>query len=267
MQTTLRKARALLVVWFGHMSAYRAEIVIWILTGSLPLIMLAVWIGKAQASGGAVGGFSAPDFAAYFLSAWLSQQMIVAWVAWELDFQIRQGTLSPKLLRPLDVFWEHVAAHLAERLVRLPIMVAVLLAGLLLIPGTRIAPDLLHVLAYLVSITLAWVIRFQIAYCIGLLAFWYEHAIAFDELYFTIAAFLTGAFAPLELYPPAVRAVLEWLPFPYTIYYPVRILNGALDWPTTLGAIGVQCVWALVFWLLRMLLWRRGLRRYGAVGA
>src|SRR5262245_17199334 len=121
MRSTLNKARALLVLWFSHMSAYRAEIVIWILTGSLPLIMLAIWIGKAQAAGGAVGGFSPQDFAAYFLSAWFSQQMIVAWVAWEIDFQIRQGTLSSKLLRPLDVFWEHIAAHLAERLVRLPI--------------------------------------------------------------------------------------------------------------------------------------------------
>jgi ABC-2 type transport system permease protein len=267
LQSAMRKARALLVVWFAHMSAYRAEIIIWILTGSVPLIMLAVWIGKAQANGGAVGGFAPQDFAAYFLSAWLSQQMIVAWVSWELDFQIRQGTLSPKLLRPLNVFWEHVAAHVAERLVRLPFMVLVLLAGLLLVPGTQITPDVPHALVYVLSINLAWVIRFQIAYCIGLLAFWYEQAVAFDELYFVIAAFLTGAFAPLEFYPPAVRAAIEWLPFPYLIYYPVRILNGALSWPETLSVLGVQLVWALVFWMLRSWLWRRGLRRYGAVGA
>ena len=267
MRPALNKARALLVVWFGHMSAYRAEIVIWILTGSVPLIMLAVWIGKAQAAGGMVGSFSAQDFAAYFLSAWLSQQMIVAWVSWELDFQIRQGTLSTKLLRPLNVFWEHLAMHVAERLVRLPIILVVLMAGLLLVPGTQITPDLPHALAYTLSITLAWLIRFQIAYCIGLLTFWFDRATAIDELYYTIAAFMTGAFAPLEFYPPAVRAVIEWLPFPYTIYYPVRMLNGALDWPTTMRVLAVQLAWVLVFGALRTLLWRRGLQRYGAVGA
>lgn len=267
MQATFRKARALMVVWFGHMSAYRAEIVIWILTGSLPLIMLAVWISQAQSAGGQISGFAPADFAAYFLSAWLSQQMIVAWVSWELDSQIRLGALSPKLLRPLDVFWEHVAAHMAERLVRLPIIALVLLAGLLLVPGTRISPDLTHVLLYLVSINLAWAIRFQIAYCVGLLTFWFDRATALDELYFVIAAFLTGAFAPLDLYPPAVRAAIEWSPFPYLIYYPVRILNGAIDMPTALRICGVQLAWALIFWLLRTLLWRRGIQRYGAVGA
>lgn len=263
----VRKARTLLSVWFAHMSAYRAEIVIWIMTGSVPLIMLAVWIGKAQAAGGAVGSFTAPDFAAYFLAAWLSQQLIVAWVSWELDFQIRQGTLSPKLLRPMDPFWEHFAMHVAEKFVRLPFMVLVVAAGLLLVPSTVLTPGLPHVLVYLLSITLAWLIRFQIAYCVGTLSFWLDQATAIDELYFVIAAFLTGAFAPLELYPPLARAVIEWLPFPYLIYYPVRILTGAADGAEIARVLAVQVAWVVAFFALRRLLWHRGLRRYGAVGA
>lgn len=267
MRTALNKLRVLLEVWFGHMSAYRAEIVIWILTGSVPLIMLAVWIGKAQAAGGAIGDFTPERFAAYFLAAWISQQLIVAWVSWELDFQIRQGTLSPKLLRPINVFWEHWAAHVAERFVRAPFMLAVLAVGLLLVPGTQITPDLPHALAYLLSISLGWMIRFQIAYCVGLLAFWFDQATAVDELYFVIAAFLTGAFAPLELYPAAARALIEWLPFPYTIYYPVQVLNGTIGWPEIGRVLVVQLGWVAVFAVVRTMLWRAGLRRYGAVGA
>jgi ABC-2 type transport system permease protein len=259
--------RVLLAVWFAHMSAYRAEIVIWIFTGSIPLIMLAVWIGKATASGGAVGGFTPERFAAYFLSAWLSQQMVVAWVAWELDFQIRQGLLSPKLLRPLDPFWEHMAAHFTERLVRAPFMLIIIAAGLFLVPGTPLTPDWQHVLAYLVSITLAFLMRFLLAYSVGLLAFWWHQATALEELYFVVAAFLTGSFAPLDLYPQWARALIEWLPFPYIIYYPVQILNGTIGWAATGRVMGVQLLWMLGFMLLRGALWRYGLRRYGAVGA
>jgi ABC-2 type transport system permease protein len=267
MRSTFNKARVLLEVWFAHMSAYRAEIIIWILTGSVPLIMLAVWIGKAQAAGGAVGDFTPARFAAYFLAAWVSQQLIVAWVSWELDFQIRQGALSPKLLRPIDVFWEHWFGHVAERLVRMPFMIAVVLAGLLLVPGTQLTPDVAHVAAYAVCITLGWLVRFLIAYCIGLLSFWLDQATALDELYFVVAAFLTGAFAPLDLYPPAIRAAIEWTPFPYTIYYPVQVLNGSVSW-AEIGRIAlVQSAWVLALAGLRLALWRRGLRRYGAVGA
>jgi ABC-2 type transport system permease protein len=82
-----------------------------------------------------------------------------------------------------------------------------------------------------------------------------------------VAAFLTGAFAPLDLYPPAIRAAIEWTPFPYTIYYPVQVLNGSVSW-VEIGRIAlVQSAWVLALVGLRLALWRRGLRRYGAVGA
>lgn len=267
MRRNWNKARTLFEVWFAHMSAYRAEILIWMLTGTIPLIMLAVWIGKAQAEGGSVGGYTPQGFASYFLAAWLSQQMIVAWVSWELDFQIRQGTMSPKLLRPLDPMWEHLASHATERLVRLPFMLLVLAAGLLIVPGTRLTPDLPHALLYLLSINLAFLIRFAIAYCIGLLAFWFDQATALDELYFTVAAFLTGSFAPLDLYPQWARAIIEWLPFPYVVFYPVQILTGAVNGVEILRILAVQSVWVAIFASLRLVLWRRGLQRYGAVGA
>jgi ABC-2 type transport system permease protein len=262
-----RKARTLFAVWFAHMSVYRAEIIIWMLTGTIPLIMMAVWIGKARAEGGEVGGFTPEAFAAYFLAAWIAGQLAVAWVSWELDYQIRQGILSPKLLRPLDPFWEHLAQHVTEKFVRTPFLLLIVAAGLMLVPGTRLTPDAWHLLAFLGSAALAFLIRFLIAYCIGLIAFWWDQASALDELYFTIAAFLTGSFAPLDLYPAWARAIIEWLPFPYIIYYPAQILNGTVP-PTEIARVmAMQGLWIAVFAALRLMLWRRGLRRYGAVGA
>ena len=267
MKPALRKARVLLAVWFAHMSAYRAEIVIWMLSGAVPLIMLAVWIGKARASGGSVQGYTPQDFGAYFLAAWITQQWIVAWVAWELSNEIRLGYLSSRLLRPLDPIWEFGAGHLTERFVRLPFMAMIVGAGLVLVPGTRLTPDVLHALAFVACIFVAFAIRFLLAYCIGLLSFWFDQATALDEFYHIIAAFLTGGFAPLSFYPPAVRAAVEWTPFPYLVYYPVRVLTGAADVSEIVRVLAVQLGWLGVFWCIRVLLWRRGLRRYGAVGA
>ena len=267
MRARLNKAWVLFSVWFAHMSAYRAEIIIWMLSGAIPLIMMAVWIGKARARGGETGGFNEQQFAAYFLAAWITQQLIVAWVAWELDFQIRQGHLSPKLLRPMDPMWEHFAGHYSERLVRLPFMLLIIAAGLFIVPGTRLTPDIGHVMLYAVSVSLAFCTRFLIAYCIGILAFWFDQATAIDDFYFVAAAFLTGAFAPLEFYPPALRGFIEWTPFPYLVYYPVRVLTGAAQGPEIVRVLGVQVLWAAAFYALRLALWRRGLARYGAVGA
>jgi ABC-2 type transport system permease protein len=266
-RAALRKLYVLLEVWFAYLSAYRAESVIWMLTGTLPLVMLAVWIGKAQASGGEVSGFTPQDFTAYFLAAWMTQELIFAWVATDLDTLIRQGELSPKLLRPFDTFWEQLAGHVAERLVQLPFMLLAVSLGVLLVPGARLTPDIWHALAYALAVALAFLMRFLIAYCVGLLAFWSEQAGAIDELYFIAAAFLTGGFAPLDLYPQAVRELIAWLPFPYMIYEPVRILNGLATPAETARIFAVQTAWIAALAGLRLLLWRRGLRRYSAVGA
>lgn len=267
MSPALRKTRVLLQVWFAHMSAYRAEIIVWMLSGAAPLIMLAIWIGKARVSGGSVQGFTPPDFAAYFLGAWISQQWTVAWVAWEMSDQIRLGTLSPRLLRPLDPVWDHAAAHLTERFVRLPFMAVVVVVGMLLVPGTRLTPDWLHAAAYIPCIFLAFAIRYLFGYCTGLLAFWFDQATAIDEFYYIVAAFLTGGFAPLSFYPAPVRAAIEWTPFPYLLYYPVRVLTGRADGAEIVRVLLVQLIWLAFFAALRAALWRRGLRRYGAVGA
>jgi ABC-2 type transport system permease protein len=267
MKPALRKLRVLLEVWFAHNSAYRAEIVVWMLSGAVPLIMLAVWIGKARVAGGSVQGFTPPDFAAYFLAAWIAQQWTVAWVAWEVSNEIRLGTFSPRLLRPLDPIWDFAAGHVTERFVRLPFMVVIVGAGLLLVPGTRLTPDMLHALAFFVCIWLAFAMRFVLAYSIALLSFWFDQATALDDFYYLVAAFLTGGFAPLSFYPPAVRAAVEWTPFPYLVYYPVRVLTGPASGAAILRVFAMQLLWLAVFWCIRMLLWRRGLRRYGAVGA
>ncbi len=267
LEANWRKARVLFGTWLAHMTAYRAEIVIWMLAGTVPLVMMAVWIGKAQASGGSVGGFKAQDFAAYFLSAWLSGQLTVAWVAWELDFSIRQGTFSTKLLRPINPFWEFFAQHITERFVRGPFLVVILIAGAFLVPGTAVVASLPHLLAYLLVVTFAFAIRFMISYCIGLCCFWLENATALDELYFVLSVMLAGSFAPLEFYPTWLRPILEYLPFPYIVYYPSKVLTGSLEWNDTWRVVLVQLLWLVGLFALFLVLWRAGRRRYGAVGA
>lgn len=262
-----RKTSALMSIWLGNASAYRVETIIWMFSGIIPLIMLAVWIGKAEASGGTVNDFSPADFSSYFLTTWLSSQMIVAWVSWELDYQIRQGILSPKLLRPIDVFWDHMASHLAERVIRLPIVIPVVIIGSLLVPGTKILVDWEHTLVYAVSISLGWLIRFQISYIIGICTFWFDRATALDDLYFVLAAFLAGSFAPIAFLPAPILSIINWLPFPYTLYYPVSILNASLNWPEIGEVLLVQVAWVLGLWFFRTWLWQQGLKRYGAVGA
>ncbi|MFD1730263.1 hypothetical protein ACFSC4_02745 [Deinococcus malanensis] len=121
------KVRVLFATRFAEMAEYRAEVVIWMLSGTLSIVMMLVWMAQAQSRpDGTVNGYAPAEFATYFISTWFVSQLLVVWVAWELDLEIRQGLLSPKLLRPMDPMWHHYASHVAERFIRILPMLTLL---------------------------------------------------------------------------------------------------------------------------------------------
>jgi ABC-2 type transport system permease protein len=64
---------ALLRVGFAEALAYRAEMLIWMLTTTMPLVSLALWSAVAEAA--PVGRFTQGRFAAYFLPTLVVRQL------------------------------------------------------------------------------------------------------------------------------------------------------------------------------------------------
>ena len=80
-------------------------------------------------------------------------------------------------------------------------------------------------------------------------------------------AALGGLLAPLSLYPLAVQKVAAFTPFPYMLGLPCDLLTGKADLPDALRGFAILLAWTLGFGLLRAWMWKRGVRKYGAVGA
>nr|WP_157461695.1 MULTISPECIES: ABC-2 family transporter protein [Deinococcus] len=249
------------------MAEYRAEVIIWMLSGTLSLVMMLVWMAQAAAApGGQVRGYSPAEFATYFLATWLVSQLMVVWVAHELDPAIRQGQLSPWLLRPLDPFWSYFIGHVAERFVRLPALLA-LVALFAWLAGAQFTREWWVYPAVVGLAALGFTVRFLWEYLIGLLAFWTDSSTSFQELVWLLYAALGGMFAPLAFYPEWVQRVAVWTPFPYMLGLPAQLLSGKATAEQAGQGAAVLLGWGVIFVLLRLWVWRAGLRRYGAVGA
>ena len=99
----LRAYTAILRIGLAESIAYRAEFVVWMLTTTMPLVMLALWTAVAR-SGGPFQGFGQADFVAYYLAAMIVRTLTGSWVVWQMNQEIRMGTLSMRLLRPIHPF-------------------------------------------------------------------------------------------------------------------------------------------------------------------
>jgi ABC-2 type transport system permease protein len=257
----LRKARALFVLYLSYMLEFRAEICLWVLASVLPLILLGVWSKAAEN-----GSFplSRVEFIRYFIAVFVVRQFTFIWVIWEFEDLVVTGNLSQQLLQPLDPVWRFLASHVTERVVRLPLVLAVVGLCFALYPEAIWLPSAARLAASAALLGLAFLVRFMLQYMMSMLAFWSERAAALEELWFVVHLFLSGLIAPLDVYPESVRSLTELTPFPYLIYYPVNLLLGR---GAPFGrAVLVLTVWGGLAWIAQRQLWRRGLRRYSAMG-
>lgn len=263
---TLRALPTLLKVGVAEAVAYRAEFVIWLLTTTMPLVMLALWSEVAR-EGGPVGGFTGRDFTAYFLAAFIVRQLTGCWVAWDLNREIREGLISMRLLRPIHPLAAYGAENLAVLPMRLLVSLPVAILALWIAGGDHVTHDPWLLVLFGVSIAGAWLLSFSIMAIIGSLAFFIDSTLAVADLWFGLFFILSGYFVPLALFPPWLRKAADVLPFRPMLGLPVEILIGMQDRASALRGLGVEWAWVAVTWTLAILVFGAGARRYSAYGA
>lgn len=260
--TVLRAFPAIFRVALAGLVAYRAEMVIWVLTATVPLVMLALWNAAAEA--GPLGSFGQTEIARYFTTTLIVRQLTGSWIVWELNWQIRKGDLSPKLLRPMNP----LVYNLAETLAALPFRIVVLapMVGALLLWRDDIAfwPGWERAVAFFLSTALAFAVSWLVQVIFGMIAFWWDQSLGLFSAWFAVWGFFSGYFVPVPLLPGWVRSVSPYLPFHASLGAPVDLAVGVAPLVSTLG---MQAAWTMLLGGLAVWMWRRGIRRYGAVGA
>lgn len=257
-----RVAAVLLSSQYAYMLEYRAEIVLWALSGVLPFIMLGLW--SAVDAGGGLG-MGSLQLARYFLSAFVVRQFTIVWVMYTFEEDNLNGRLSPYLLQPLPLVWRYVAAHLSEQATRLPFVAMLVGLFFLLYPAAFWWPSLPSLLLTMLATLAAFALRFLMQFTLTMVCFWSEKASALERLLYLPYVYFSGLVAPLALYPEGVRAFAFWTPFPYMVDVPARILAG--EPVPVLQSFAAMAAWAALLLPINLLLWRRGLRHYSAMGA
>lgn len=264
----LRLARAfpdMARVGFAEVIAYRAEMAIWILSTLIPLIMLAVW--DAVAVGGPISGWGRTEFARYFAITLLVRQVSSVWLVWELNYEIRNGTLSTRLLKPMHPLLQHGVPMLVGVPFRVLVLIPILVGLLIWRPDLWETPSIARLGLFVVSMSLAWLINFLVQALFAILAFWIDKTDALFGVWFALWSILSGYVAPLALFPDAMRPVLVLLPFRGMLGLPVEILGGFVSPEAALPEVALQLGWCAGLFLAVQWCWARGIARYGAYGA
>lgn len=251
----------------ANLFAYRAVLGIWTLALSVqPVISLVVWTAVADSRGGAAGGLTRGDYAAYFTTLLIVNQLTFSWSFGQAEWRVRHGHYSPLLLRPIHPIHADVAENLTFKGLTLTFLlpVAVLLAFLF---DASFQTTLWDVVAFVPALILAMALRFGLEWTLGTVAFWLTRTGAVVQTYQVTMFFLSGQIAPLALFPPLVRLIATVLPFRWMLAFPVETLLGRLSPTDILLGLAAQLAWLAAALVLLRLCWAAGIKRYSAVGA
>lgn len=262
--STLRAIPTILRVSAAETLAYRVEFAVWMLTTTLPLIMLGLWTSVAHEA--PFAQFGSREFIAYYLGALVVRNLTGSWVVWQINDDVRRGSLNTKLLRPIHPFVVYASQHIAS--VPLRAIIALPFAVILLLTSARelLITDSPRLLILAASLAGAWLLTFFVLVAIGSLALYFDKSLAIFDVYLGIFAVLSGYLVPLALLPDWAQTLAGYAPFRYMLAFPVELLMGRFDTGEALRLLGVQWLFVAAAITGALLIWRRGLRRYEAFG-
>lgn len=261
----LAKYAALMRRSVAAMFEYRASLAIWMMISIMPLVMLAAWFSLS--AGGPIAGYTQSDFVSYYLLLTFVRQMTNVWVIWELEYDIRHGDLSIKMLHPLNPLHDYISSNLADKIFRFIVLIPLGLVAWWIFPTIHYDVTPVTLALGTVALIAAWFIRFMSQYIFGLLAFWVSDTMTLNDIWFALSEMLGGMIAPLSLFPPAVTAVANFLPFRFMLSFPVEIMSGRLTASDLAVALATMLGWVILTVVVYRWVWRKGIRQFSAYGA
>lgn len=180
---------------------------------------------------------------------------------------IKTGELSKYLIKPANYFFQTVCNCIGKQCT--PSVILIILIGLALLFFSfysQIQITLLHCLLMLLTMFIGLFINILLSFMISMAAFWYSEVENLFATVYIIQLLLSGGVFPLGIFGSTFAAISDLLPFSYTIQFPVNIITNKLSGAEIGRGILIQLVWVGLSAMAGYLLWKRGLRRYMAVG-
>jgi ABC-2 type transport system permease protein len=247
---------------------YRANLLMYLLFWIVsPVVYLAVWVTIAN-SQGSVNGMTANDFITYYLTLLVVDILTSEITIYILAYKIQDGTLSGELLRPVHpILTSTLVNNVAFKALNLIVFIPIWIALFLLFRPDYSSVTPASVLLAIPAILIGFWLSFLCGAIITSLAFWTTRVYSISQFYSLVVIMLSGQFVPLQLMPPAIQMIAQFLPFQMFRYVPVMIILNRLPPDVIARDYAISLVWLVILSFVFLWVWREGVKRFSAVGA
>jgi ABC-2 type transport system permease protein len=257
------------LAWIERM-VYRVNFFMEIISGILSsLIVIFLWMAIYRSAGkGIIGGYSLAEMVTYLLGGGLINSFILTTAENpETSQNIQDGTLSTYLIQPIDPYGIWFFRDLGSKTFFFVLgLLGYLVVCLFFGKYIMFSASLDQLIYFLISLILASFLQFFLFQSFSLLSFWVENTYGIRFTMRVIMEVVGGAIIPLSFFPQMLQKIFMLLPFPFLIYLPMRIYLGKIPINHMLFEFLKEIGWIVGFALLNLVIWKKGIRQYVAMG-
>jgi len=264
----MKKYLTLAKITFEEYLVYRLNFVLWRFRSfvsflTLFFFWLAIYGGRSEFL-----GYQKSQMLAYVVGIAMLRSIVLGSRSVDLGGQIRSGELTKIVLRPLGIFSFWFSRDLVDKLLNIFFTFLELAIVLAIFKFPFWFPTRLETyIIFAFMVILATFLYFFLSFVISVLAFWTEEVWATRWLFgMVFLEFFAGAFFPIDVLPSWLQKIVYLTPFPYLVFYPLKIWLEQISGVEALKAILICFGWLLLFWWLAKNLWQKGVKNYGAYG-
>ncbi len=249
-------------VGFLQVANYRTEV--WFLIFAKILVFAGILLFWSVVGTGSTGK-TYSQLIAYFFVANGVRELIDAFYGKfgsVIIDDIKAGKISSYLIQPTHTVLFMYFKQLGTRGISIAFSFLSIVFGIILFPPTSIVSGLL----FFVVVISGAVICFAQGSIIGSGAFWMTEAKGIKNVVNHISKVFSGALIPLTFFPVAYQIPVMLSPFASYAYLPATLLQTKTVDLFLYLQVGVSIVWAIVLLFVSRLVWRKGIKRYEAIG-
>lgn len=249
---------------------YRGDFILGTLMRFMPIVtQIFLWAAVFSAAGGrTIAGYRYEEMVAYYLLTMISRAFSsMPGLASTIAMDIRQGTIKKYLIQPIDMLGFLLLSRVAHKLVYYAVALLPYALVFFLCRGFFSGwPSAGTLAAFVLSLTLSFLLGFFIEATIGMVGFWFLEISSLLFVYMLFNFFISGHMFPIDILPGPARQAAQLIPLHYLAYFPAAVFLGKVQGADLAWGLAVQAGWVVAFAVIARLAFHYGVRRYSAFG-
>ncbi len=264
----MSKTLALARVSFSTYLTYRATFIFWRFRNLISYLALIVFWQALFTSNNQIFSYTRDEMMTYVLGIGFISNAILSSFSGYIAGQIRSGEITKDLLLPISIFRKLFVEDLIDKGFNIIFFIPEMVLLSFVFHISPLFPDRgLTIFVVALFLICSMFLFFFLNIFLSLTAFWTDEVWAVRWLFGVILFdFFSGLYFPLDVLPKWLFNIIQFTPFPYLAYFPMKLWLGDISIQQGVQAIVVTIFWTIAFYFATTKLFKWGVRDYGAYG-